>query len=75
MENPSLVIFENLNYRQINRVYKVVSSTGKRLYGIRNFIARPIQNKVEFNELGHSKKDRCLKLKVDRLGIITGIKH
>ena len=63
------------------RIYKVVSFTGNRLYGIPQRIANLIIDKVEFYSLNkieftddkESIKEICLPLKVDRLGNIIQI--
>lgn len=63
----------------VNRIYKIVSFTGNRLYAIPQNIAKSIVDKVEFTQLNKleteieaniSIKQKCLKLKVDRLGNI-----
>ncbi len=79
LENPSLVDFQKLSKEQISRIFKVVSSTGNRLYGIPNSIAKPIMNKFEFSSLNklefdlskRSIKQYCWKLQINRLGKIT----
>ena len=81
LENKSLVDFNNLSEEQITRVYKIVSFTGNRLYGISNNIAKSIQNKFEFTSLNKlefdldkkSIKENCWKLKINRLGEITRV--
>lgn len=81
IDNPSLVNFEKLTNNQVNNIYKVVSFTGNRLYAIPNNIASPIQKKYEFTQLnklefdlkGKSIKDRCWKLKTNRLGKIIQV--
>ncbi len=78
IDNPSLVNFDKLSKEQVQRVYKMVSSTGNRLYGVPNEVAKSIKNKFEFTSLNklefdfnkNSIKERCWKLKVDRLGNI-----
>lgn len=79
LENKSLVDFKNLSNEQVSRVYKIVSFTGNRLYGIQNNVAKSIQNKFEFTSLNKvefdfnrkSIKDNCLKLKINRVGDLT----
>ena len=79
MDNPSLVDFENLSKDQVGRVYKTVSSSGYQCFFVRNDIATSIQNKLEFSSLNKMEKDvdgnmikeRCWKLKVDRLGNVS----
>lgn len=63
------------------RIYKVVSFTGNRLYGIPQRVANLIidkmefysLNKIEFTDDRESIKESCLPLKVDRLGNIIQI--
>ncbi|MCH6200036.1 type II CRISPR RNA-guided endonuclease Cas9 [Aquiflexum sp. LQ15W] len=63
---------------QIQNIYKIVSFTGNRLYGIPFSVSSPIVDKVEFSLLNKlefsdkkiSIKENCIKLKVDRLGEI-----
>ncbi len=82
LENPNLVDFSCLLKEQVGRVYKAVSSTGNRFYAIPFVVAKSIQNKFEFTSLnklefdliGHSIKERCWKLKVDRLGNVIEVK-
>lgn len=61
----------------LNRIYKIVSFTGNRLYAIPYFIAKPIVDKIEFFQLNKiesdittnfSIKQVCMKLSIDRLG-------
>lgn len=63
----------------LNRIYKIVSFTGNRLYAIPYFVAKPIVDKVEFFQLNKIESDIntnssikgvCIKLNVDRLGNI-----
>ncbi|TFF35738.1 type II CRISPR RNA-guided endonuclease Cas9 [Mucilaginibacter psychrotolerans] len=61
------------------KIYKMVSCTTNRCFFIRQDIATPIVNKVEFSALnkmersidGKMIKDCCIKLKVDRLGNVS----
>lgn len=77
-ENLSLINLEYLTPEQIQRVFKMVSFTGNRLYGIPNNIATSIVDKFEFTLLNKleftldkkSIKELCLKLEVDKLGKI-----
>ena len=81
IEYPHNVDFDNLNKKQIDRIYKMVSCTGNRLYAIPNNIAKPIKNKFEFSSLNklefdldkNSIKERCWKLNVNRLGNIIRV--
>ncbi|MBF0647957.1 type II CRISPR RNA-guided endonuclease Cas9 [Dysgonomonas sp. GY75] len=63
---------------KVSRIYKMVSCTGSECHFIRQDVANPIVNKVEFsplNKMGRSLsgemiKDVCIKINVDRLGNI-----
>lgn len=63
------------------RIYKVVSFTGNRLYGVPYAIANMIVDKVEYFSLNkveitdskESIKEKCIPLKLDRLGNIIKI--
>ena len=65
------------------RIYKVVSCTGSRLYGIPYNIANSIidkyeftqLNKVEFTDNKESIKEICVPIRVDRLGNIIEINN
>jgi len=80
-EQPDLLNIKNLTKEQVERVFKIVSSTGNRLHSIPNNISKPIFNKNEFSILnklefdlqGNSIKENCWKLKVDRLGNIKQV--
>jgi len=62
-------------------IYKIVSFTGNRLYGIPYSVASSIVDKIEYSQLNKveftddktSIKEVCLPVKVDRLGNITKI--
>lgn len=81
IEYPHNIDFNNLTKEQANRIYKMVSCTGNRLYAIQNNIAKVIKNKFEFTSLNklefdlnkNSIKERCWKLEVNRLGNIIQI--
>ena len=68
-----------LNIDQQDRIYKIVSFTGNRLYAIPNNVAIAIADKVEFSLINKLEftidkinvKEYCVKLKIDRLGKIT----
>ncbi|WP_081212247.1 type II CRISPR RNA-guided endonuclease Cas9 [Salegentibacter sediminis] len=68
------IISENLNKEYI---YKIVSFTNKRLYGVPVTVAKSIANKTEFTQLNKiefiQEKNLCWKLKVDRLGNIQEV--
>jgi CRISPR-associated endonuclease Csn1 len=75
IETPSLVNVKNLTKEQKKRIYKIVSFTNGRLYGVPYTMAFPIVNKFEYTQLNkmefvdkQSLKDNCLKLSTDRLG-------
>ncbi len=83
-DNKALVDFNNLNKEQVSRIYKCVSFTGNRLYGIQVYVSKTIIDKVEFSQLnklessieGIQIKSCCWKLEVDRLGNLrTHIKN
>ncbi len=77
-ENPQNVDFGNLSKEQVNRIYKMVSSSGTQCFFIRHDVATSIVNKFEFSALNKTEKsidgimikEICWKLKVDRLGNI-----
>ena len=81
IETPSLVDFTNLSKEQTGRIYKMVSSSGNQVFFLKAEVANSIWNKNEFSSLNKMEKDiegrmikeYCWKLKVDRLGNITGI--
>ena len=81
LENPQLVDIKEFTKDQISRIYKAVSSSGNQSFFIRNDIASPILSKGEFSALnkmerdleGNMIKERCWKLKMDRLGNVTRI--
>lgn len=66
----------SINHNKIdpNRIYKIVSFTAGRLYGIQVNSANTIVDKVEFGPLNKieftKEKSTCLKLDFDRLGQI-----
>lgn len=65
------------------RIYKIVSFTGNRLYGVPCNVANVIVdkleyfslNKVELTDTKESIKEICIPVKVDRLGRIIEIKY
>lgn len=81
IEKPELVNFEKLNREQMKRVYKIVSFTGSRLYGIPANIAKSIIDKIEFTQLNKveftdnksSVKETCWKLVINRIGKIEKV--
>ena len=64
-----------------NRIYKIVSFTGNRLYSIPVTVAKSIVDKMEYTQLNkfeftdekESIKETCVPIKVDRLGNIIEI--
>ncbi len=80
-ESLQSIDFKNLSKEQIQRVYKMVSSSGYQCFFIRNDVATPIVNKFEFSPLNKTErsidnimiKDVCWKLEIDRLGKIKKI--
>lgn len=83
VENPNSVDLKKLSKEQINKIYKIVSFTGGRLYAIPNSIANSIIDKVEFTLLNKlefsidsekkSIRESCWKIKIDTLGTIVKI--
>ena len=79
IENPNLVYFNNLSKEQMNRIYKMVSSSGNQCFFVKSEVSTPIVNKKEFSALnkmeksidGKMIKTICWKLKTDRLGNIS----
>ena len=75
-----LVYVPDLNSENVDkkRIYKVVSFTGNRLYGIPYSSANSIVDKVEYSQLNKVEftdekiaiKEVCIPIKVDRLGNI-----
>lgn len=84
IENNNLINFNQLTQTQINRVYKIVSSTGTECYFVPNHISTLIKsydakskygelgslNKMEKSISGEIIKATCIKIKVNRLGYI-----
>ena len=60
-----------------DRIYKIVSFTNKRLYGIPYYVSKVIADKVEYTQLNKieftTEKEICIPIKVDRLGNIIYI--
>ena len=81
-ENSKNVDFENLSKDQVRRIYKMVSSSGSQCFFIRQDVASPIVNKIEFSALNKTEKsidgvmikDICWKLNMSRIGKIFMIK-
>lgn len=85
-ENLSLIDFNNLTKEQTNRIYKMVSSSGSECFFVQNSIASLIKNydsKSKIGELGSLNKlevtlesgvrikEKCIKIKVNRIGDIS----
>jgi len=85
-EAPEAIDFSNLSKEQKERIYKIVSFTGKECHFVKSTIASLIKSydaKSKIGELGSLNKlevtisrdsrikEVCIKLKVDRLGNIT----
>ncbi len=84
LENLNQIDFNNLNEKQVNRVYKMVSCTGSECHFIYQSISALIKNydsKSKYGEFGSLNKqeitieqpyvrikERCVKLKIDKLG-------
>lgn len=74
--NVPVIAGLSLTPEQVPNVYKMVSSTGNQCFFVRHEVAVAIVNKIEFgpnNKMeraldGTMIKERCFKLKVDRLG-------
>ncbi len=72
---------EGIKMLDKNRIYKIVSFTGNRLYAIISDVAKCVVDKVEFTQLNkfeftydkQSIKEMCVPIKVDRLGNIIEI--
>ena len=81
IENPHNVDFNNLSKEQVDRIYKMVSSSNTQCFFIENKVAISIKNKIEFSALNKMEKsiegimikNGCWKLNIDRLGNITGV--
>ena len=74
-ENIENIDFQNFSKEQKERIYKIVSFTKGRVYGIPNRVAVSIVNKMEYTQLNKiefiKEKEICIKLKVDRLGNLS----
>ncbi|RLD58783.1 MAG: type II CRISPR RNA-guided endonuclease Cas9 [Bacteroidetes bacterium] len=80
MQNIDSIDFKKLTKEQNKRIYRMVSSSGTQCFFVRNNIAVPIVNKIEFSPLNKTERDinneimikeRCIKLKVNRLGKVS----
>ena len=81
MANPSSINVSRLTTNQIDRICKMVSSSGSQCFFIPANVATSVFNKNEFSALNKMErdtkgvmiKDCCWKLEVDRLGNITNM--
>lgn len=77
-EEENIKQIEYLGENQIDRIYKMVSSSGKQCFFIKHNVATSIIDKVEFSPLnkmeksieGTMIKDGCIAISVNRLGNI-----
>ena len=62
----------NVSNISVDNIYKIVSFTNKRLYGIPCNVSKAIIDKIEYTQLNKiefiAQKNTCIPLKVDRLG-------
>ncbi len=80
-DNSSLVNVKNITKEQLQRIYKIVSFTGNRLYAIQSNVSKSIVDKIEYTQLNKlesslekkSIKDHCWKLQANRVGGIIKI--
>jgi CRISPR-associated endonuclease Csn1 len=84
---PTIEEIESMQTKTINklnRIYKIVSFTGNRLYAVPYYVAKAIVDKVEYTQLNKvesdiednlSIKQFCIKLNIDRLGNIIKNRH
>lgn len=62
----------------LDKIYKMVSSTGSQCFFINHYVANPIVNKIEFLSLNKMEKtisgimikEKCFKIKINRVGMI-----
>ncbi|MFC4870526.1 type II CRISPR RNA-guided endonuclease Cas9 [Negadavirga shengliensis] len=78
-ENIIAIDFNSLSKEQTKRIYKMVSSSGTQCFFIKQDVSTSIVNKLEYSALNKMErsvegvmiKDRCWKLKIDRLGNVS----
>lgn len=78
-ENINTVDFNNLLKDQVDRIYKMVSSSGYQCFFIRHDISNPIVNKLEFSALNKMEKslngimikENCIKVRIDKIGNVS----
>lgn len=77
-ENFTIIDFKNLSKEHVERIYKMVSSSGTQCFFVKHDVSTPIVNKVEFSVLNKTEraidgtmiKDRCKKISIDRIGSV-----
>jgi CRISPR-associated endonuclease Csn1 len=82
-DNISQIDLVSLDKEQVNRIYKMVSSSGSQCFFVRHDIATSVVNKMEYSPLNKMEKsidgimikESCIKLEVDRLGNIKPLGH
>jgi CRISPR-associated endonuclease Csn1 len=76
--NANSIELNNLNKEQVQRIYKMVSSSGTQAFFVKSEVATSIVIKMEYSALNKMEKtingvmikECCIKLKIDRLGNI-----
>lgn len=79
--DEELINFDNKLDINVQRIYRMVSSTGNQCFFIKHSVASSIIDKYEFSSLnkmersltGEMIKELCIPIKVDRLGQIVGL--
>ncbi|AEA45121.1 type II CRISPR RNA-guided endonuclease Cas9 [Fluviicola taffensis] len=79
LERSASIDFSKLKKEQINRLYKMVSSSGSQCFFVKSEVATSVVNKMEYSSLNKMEKsidnlmvkEICIKLKIDRLGNIS----
>lgn len=73
-EDVNSIDFSNLTKEQAERVYKIVSFTSNRLYGIPSSVSSVIVNKLEYSQLNKiefiSEKQILRKITSNRIGLL-----
>lgn len=80
LEDGSAVDLKKLSKKQKGKIYKMVSSSGNQCFFVRQETASTIVNKLEYSTLNKMErslegimiKDVCIKLNIDRIGLING---
>jgi CRISPR-associated endonuclease Csn1 len=81
LENPEQIDLSSIGKVKLSRIYKMVSATGIQCFFVRHDVASSIIDKSEFSSLNKTEKsidgimikDNCLKVILDRLGIIIKV--